>query len=302
MKVFVTGATGGVGSFVVQELLAQHFEVACLVRDQIKIKHSAVRCVLGDLMDINAIETQFAEFKPDVIVHLGWIGVDQKEKSNPGQIHNLQAAVDLLRLAKKYGTKSFIGMGSESEYGVHNKKIDEQASVQPLSKYAIAKLATGLMCEKICRDSEINFVWLRLFSAYGPGDRAGSLMSLLIKTLLEKKPMNLSKCEQVWDYVHMQDIAQLISLIAKNSKESGFFNLGGGKAQVLKKIVLNIAAQIDPQADLRFGEIAYGPTQNMHLEADISKLKKVYGWEPKISLEKGLSETIAWHRQNRMPG
>lgn len=295
MKVFVTGATGGIGSFVVQELLRQKFQVACLVRDKNKLSSPDVVAIEGDLENIANIETAFANFKPDTIVHLGWIGVDQKEKGNATQIYNLQAAVDLLQLAKKYSVRNFIGMGSEAEYGVHNKKIDETVATLPLTKYAIAKLATGLLCEKICKDSGINFVWLRLFSSYGPGDRPGSLMSLLIKTLLKNEPMNLSECIQVWDYVHARDIGRLIAMIAPDVKESGFYNLGGGSAQVLKNVVLKIVALINPQAELHFGAIPYGLNQNMHLEADISKLKRVYGWEPAVSLDEGLQETVVWH-------
>lgn len=298
MRVFVTGATGGIGTFVVKELLRQGFEVAGLTRNQEKQLPQGAQAITGDLMDIWAFESQLTQFKPDTIVHLGWLGVDQKEKSNPGQIHNLQATVDLLKLGHKVGVRNFIGMGSESEYGVHNKKIDESAAVMPLSKYAIAKLATGLMAEKICHDHNMNFVWLRLFSSYGPGDRPGSLMSLLIKTLLADQPMNLSKCEQVWDYVHVQDIASLIATISKDIKVSGFYNLGGNQAQPIKNVVLKIAELINKNAVLNFGAIPYGPTQNMHLEADTSKLKKVYGWEPKISLEQGLTETVQWHKDH----
>ncbi|MEK2645217.1 NAD-dependent epimerase/dehydratase family protein [Bdellovibrio sp. BCCA] len=291
MKVFVTGATGGIGPFVVQELLKQNFQVACLARDPSKLKQN-VTAIQGDLLDIPKIEEAFANFKPDTIVHLGWIGVDKTAKGNDSQIVNLQAAVDLLKLAQKCSVKNFIGMGSEAEYGVHNKKIDESAKTLPLTKYAIAKLATGLLCEKICKDHGINFAWLRLFSSYGPGDRPGSLMSILIQTLLKKEPMKLSECIQVWDYVHARDIGRLIAMMAPEVKESGFYNLGGGQAQPIKNVVLKIASLIDPAAELQFGAIPYGVNQNMHLEADISKLKRVYGWEPVVGLDEGLKETV----------
>lgn len=299
MRVLITGATGGVGRFVVRELLAQRYQIACLVRDPAKIKSSDVQVVEGDLSDFPRIEKLFADFKPEGIVHLGWIGVDQKDKSNPGQIYNLQVTVDLLRLAQIYRVKAFIGMGSESEYGVHNKKIDERAANKPLSKYAIAKFATGLIAEKMCEDAGIHFTWLRLFSSYGPGDRSGSLMSVLIQTLLKNEPMNLSECIQVWDYVHARDIAGLIGVILQNPQEPGFYNLGGGDARILKEIVHMIADRIDPSADLRFGKVPYGVSQNMHLEADISKLKRVYNWEPQVPLEEGVAETILWHRSQQ---
>lgn len=300
MRVFVTGATGGVGSAVVEKLLQENFTVACLVRDTGIALDSRVTKIKGSLEDIPAIIPELKEFGPETLVHLAWIGVDQKEKSNPNQIHNLQAASDLLILGKQCGIKSFIGMGSESEYGIQGRKLDESAKTLPTSKYAIAKLATGLLCEKLCHDLDIKFVWLRLFSSYGPNDRPGSLMSLLIKTLLAGKPMSLSKCEQVWDYVYVKDIADLISLIAKDLRVGGVFNLGGDDARPLKEVVLKIKEVIGGEGGLRFGDIPYGHTTNMHLEADISKLKKAYGWAPKTSLEDGLRETISWHNSNRV--
>lgn len=297
MKVFVTGATGGVGQHVVQHLLKKNFEVACLVRTPQKLNPKAIAFV-GDLQSISDIETQFAEFKPETIVHLGWIGVDQKEKNNNSQILNLQAATQLLGFARKYSVKQFIGMGSESEYGIHNRKIDETTPVLPVSNYAVAKLATGLLCEKLCKDGQIKFAWLRLFSSYGPGDRPGSLMSALIRSLLNNEAMNLSQCIQVWDYVHADDIANLISIMTDDIKESGFYNLGGGDAQPLKNIVLKIASLINSKAQLRFGAVPYQPNQNMHLEADISKICRTYDWKPQINLEDGLRETIEWHRKS----
>ncbi len=300
MKVFLTGATGGIGSFVAEALLQKGFQVAALVRqssvEALKNTESFQR-IQGDLTEISLIEDDFARFKPDIIIHLGWVGVDQKEKNNATQMSNLKAAVDLLRLAKTHGVKTFIGMGSESEYGVQNRKLSEAAQTLPLTNYAVAKLATGLLCEKICHDSKINFVWLRLFSSYGPRDRAGSLMSLLIKSLLSHQSMPLSRCEQVWDYTFVKDIARLFAMIAQDPKEGGFFNLGGGQACQLKDVVLKIADIIGEGKELLdFGARAYAPNQMMHLEADISKLQKVYGWSPKVSLEQGLTETIAYNK------
>lgn len=300
MRVFLTGGSGGIGSAVVEKLLQNNFTVACLVRDENLALDPRITKIKGDLLDIPGIASALKEFKPETLVHLAWIGVDQKEKSNPNQIFNLQAATDLLILGKQAGVKNFIGMGSESEYGLQGRKLDETAKTLPISKYAIAKLATGLLCEKLCRDLEIKYVWLRLFSSYGPRDRAGSLMSLLIKTLLAGKSMSLSKCEQVWDYVYSKDIADLIALIAQDVKATGVFNLGGGNARPLKEVVLKIGQMINTQAELKFGEIPYSPTTNMHLEADISKLQKCYGWAPQTPLEQGLQETISWHKSKKV--
>lgn len=300
MRVFLTGASGGVGSAVLEKLLEQNFTVACLVRNSdIKLNSRVVK-IEGDLMEIPSISTHLQEFKPDTIIHLAWIGVDQKDKASANQIYNLQAATDLLKLGKQVGVKNFIGMGSESEYGVHGRKIDETAKTLPNSKYAIAKLATGLLCQKLCQDLDIKFVWLRLFSSYGPRDRAGSLMSLLIKNLMDNKPMSLSKCEQIWDYVYVYDIADLICLIAKDVKGTGIFNLGGGEARPLKEIVLKISEMLESNSELKFGEIPYGPTANMHLEADISKLRDTYQWTPKTSIAVGLCETINWYKRKSL--
>lgn len=300
MRIFLTGVTGGIGSAVVEKLLEQKFTVACLVRDENIGLDERVTKIKGDLLDIPGIAKSLAEFQPETLIHLAWIGVDQKEKSNPNQIHNLQAASELLTLGKQCGVKNFIGMGSESEYGIHGRKIDESAKTLPISKYGVTKLATGLLCKKLCHDLDIKYVWLRLFSSYGPNDRAGSLMSLLIRNLLADKPMDLSACEQIWDYVYVEDIAVLISQIAKDIKVQGVFNLGGGQARPLKEVVLKIYDLIGSKATLRFGAIPYGPTMNMHLEADIAKLEKSYGWHPQTTIEVGLQQTISWFIENKL--
>ncbi|HUS34651.1 MAG TPA: NAD(P)-dependent oxidoreductase, partial [Verrucomicrobiae bacterium] len=75
------------------------------------------------------------------------------------------------------------------------------------------------------------------------------------------------------------------------------FNLGSGRAESLRKIVETLRDAIDPKLPLGIGEVPYRPDQVMHLEADISKLTKATGWTPATSLEDGLKQTVAWHRQ-----
>src|ERR1019366_4311588 len=106
----------------------------------------------------------------------------------------------------------------------------------------------------------------------------------------------LTRGEQMWDYLHVDDVASAV-VATFDSDARGVFNLGSGRALRLRAIVKMIRDAIDPALPLGFGDVAYRPDQVMHLEADVSALRSATGWRPAIPLEEGIAGTVAWHLQ-----
>jgi nucleoside-diphosphate-sugar epimerase len=115
---------------------------------------------------------------------------------------------------------------------------------------------------------------------------------------LEGKSPALTRCEQKWDYVYVDDVAAAI-VATLDSEVEGALNVGAGHAYPLANIVTLIRDMIDPDIQLHFGEIPYRPDQVMHLEADISRLTRATGWVPRVSIEEGLARTVEWYREWR---
>ncbi len=301
-RVLITGASGFVGSAVTRELVRQGRDVAALLRPssdtrRIEVQLSKIKVIRGDLRGLDAIAPQIRDFRPEAVLHLGWEGVKGSERNAPIQADNVPASVALYRLSEECGTQTFVGVGSQAEYGPAPGKLDESAPTQPTTVYGAAKLSTCLLLERTAAAAGRSFSWLRLFSSYGPGDDPSWLLQYLARSLLARQRPSLTAAQQMWDYIHVDDVASAV-IAAMDSKTLGVFNLGSGKAHKLEHIITTLRDLIDPTLPLGFGEVPYRPDQVMHLEADISKLNAATGWAPKVPLDVGLQQVVSWLREH----
>jgi nucleoside-diphosphate-sugar epimerase len=299
-RILVTGGAGFVGSRVVRQLVEQGRRVALILRDTSDARRLGElidRCTVirGDLAQLAAVREPLASFAPEAVLHLAWEGVKGADRNSPVQLGNISSAIDLYRLTEAIGCQHFVGLGSQAEYGLLSGRIDESATTRPTTAYGAAKLATGLILERTAAASNRPFAWLRLFSSYGPGDDPSWLIPYMIRSLLAGERPRLTEAEQVWDYAHVDDVAAGV-IGALDAAARGIFNLGSGQARPLRDIMLLLRDAIDPALPLGFGEVPYRPDQVMHLESDITALMAATQWRPRISLEQGLADTIAWHR------
>lgn len=301
MKVFITGASGFVGSFFLRNLFSSgDYECSILLRnpkDAWRIQNILPKAhvIIGDLDHLDTIEPELIDFYPDSFVHLAWNGVLGSERNEPSQWRNVISTMKLIELAKKLNVKNFIGLGSQAEYGPCENKIDELCLANPTTMYGVSKLATQQLSKKLCLEFDIRYVWLRLFSSFGPADNSEWLIPYLTKSLIAKESPRLTAAEQLWDYIYVEDVASAIRAVLESKDAEGIFNLGSGEAYKLRTIIEKIRNLVSPDFPLKFGEIKYRDDQVMHLEADISKLKSVTGWTPKVSIDLGLQKTVAWY-------
>jgi nucleoside-diphosphate-sugar epimerase len=301
MKALVTGATGFVGSHLVERLLDEGASVAVVRRAQSDLWRIAeflprVRQIVGDLRDLAAIEEPIRAFQHDTVFHLAWYGVSGPLRNDPAQIEdNLPSSLALLRLAARIGCRAWIGLGSQDEYGPQNRAIDESVAPRPTSLYGTVKLCPYLLARQQAAAGAMRMVWLRLFSAYGPKDHPRAMLPQLMETLLRGEKPALTAGEQKWDYVYVADAAEAIYRAALCPSAEGVYNLGSGRAFPLRRTVELARDRIAPGLPLGFGEIPYAANQVMHLEADVRRLCAQTGWSPRVSLEEGLSRTAAWH-------
>lgn len=305
MRVLLTGATGFLGAYVLRRLLAENIEVAILIRaksDPWRISSllGQVTRITGDFSCAQELVDPIREFAPDATIHLAWSGVGGAYRNDQSQVNmNLVGSTALLKVVADAGCKAWIGLGSQAEYGPANTKIDENHFPDPTTLYGAAKLSTYLISKQICQQVGMRFVWMRLFSAYGPGDDANFMIPSLIKRLIKGEHIPLTEGTQLWDYIFVSDVADAVSMAAINSDVCGAFNLGSGKVQSIRAIAEQVRDLVDPNAQLGFGEVPFRSDQVMHLQADITRLQEALSWSPTITLESGLSKTVQWYMEHQ---
>lgn len=304
MRALVTGASGFVGSYLVEALLKGDESVAVLCRPESDLWRlegvlPRVTMIRGDLAELPRAEAEIREFAPDTVFNLAWYGVAGSQRDDDAHVDlNFFGSIALLRLAQRLGCRTFVGLGSQAEYGPQDSVLGEESRTEPTTTYGVAKLCTYLFSKRLAASSGMRFAWLRLFSSYGPKDNPGWMIPYLVRTLARGERPALTRGEQRWDYIYVADAAEAIYSVAATAGAEGIFNLGSGQARRLRDVVEQIRDMIDPSLPLGFGEVAYAPDQVMNLQADIARLSSVTGWHPKTTLEDGLRRTVEWFRNN----
>ncbi len=304
MRVLVTGGSGFVGSHTVRALLRAGAEIAVLLRSpnscvRLEDVLTQVKVIHGDLAALSAAWPEIEAFAPEAIAHLAWDGVMNSAHDDLAQAANVGRSIELMEWGLRAGIRCFVGLGSQAEYGPCSARIRENQPTRPVTLYGVSKLATGQVLGRMASVMNVPFSWLRLFSSYGPDDDPAWMMSYLIDTLLDGSRPSLTACEQVWDYIFVEDAARAIVAAIEHSA-SGTFNLGAGRGVRLADIVTQVRDLIDPNLPLGFGERPYGHRQVMHLEADITALVEATGWQPQVPLAEGLKSTVEGRKRFRL--
>lgn len=294
-KIIVTGATGAVGSAVVRRAVEQGKDVTCIVHQGSKRlgnlpQGNKVHIVECDLYDYRAFSL---DGQYDAFIHLSWektFGASRDDAEV--QARNIQYTLDAVQLAHRCGCSVFVGAGSQAEYGVQSVDLTPDLPVKPESGYGIAKYAAGKLSAMLCKSLGIRQCWVRILSVYGPNDGENSLINYLIREFKAGNSPQLTKCEQMWDYLYADDAADAILAVAEKGVDGKAYPLGSGNGRKLSEYVEDIKNTINPSIAVQFGAKEYYPHQPMHLVADVSELTADTGWMSKTFFLDGIKTTI----------
>lgn len=298
-RIVITGPTGAIGIALIQECIKREIEVYALCRpESFRVKRipqdrhvHIVPCSLEMMEKLDTTDIP----KCDVFYHFGWaatIGEGRNDMSL--QTDNIRYALDAVELADRIGCETFVGAGSQAEYGRVEGRLTGQTPTFPENGYGIAKLCAGQMTRVECQKRGIRHIWTRILSVYGPGDGEMTMISSTIKKLLAGEEPPLTAGEQQWDYLYSKDAARAMLAVGEKGKNGKIYCIGSGKARPLKEYIIQLRDEIDPELSLGFGKIPYGAKQVMYLCADISALTEDTGFLPKTDFLEGITETIRW--------
>lgn len=290
-KIIVTGATGAVGSAVVRRAVKKGMDVTCIVHQGSKRLGNLPQSDKVHIVECNLQDYRTLSFdgQHDAFIHLAWdktFGASRDDAEV--QARNIQYTLDAVQLAHRCGCSVFVGAGSQAEYGVQSVDLTPDLSVKPESGYGIAKYAAGKLSAMLCKSLGIRQCWVRILSVYGPNDGENSLISYLIKEFKSGKSPQLTKCEQIWDYLYADDAADAILAVAEKGINGKAYPLGTGIGRRLSEFVEDIRNAINPSLEVLYGAKEYYPHQPMHLVADISELTADTGWKPIWSFVDGI--------------
>lgn len=301
----VTGPTGAIGIALCEKLLRENVTVYAVCRpgsSRIKDlpKAAALHVVECDAKELATLPQKMKGVSVDAFFHFAWAHtIGQGRNDMPAQIENIQSTIDAVRAAKALGCQVFLGAGSQAEYGRVEGLLKSDTPAFPENGYGMAKLCAGQMSRVEAKALDIDHVWVRILSVYGPHDGPMTMISGTIRKLLAGERPALTAGIQRWDYLYAGDAADAFYLAACHGRNGAVYPLGSGQAMPLKDYIIQMRDAIDPALPLGLGEVPYGPLQVMHLQADISALQADTGFVPKTPFAEGIRRTMDWVKREQ---
>lgn len=306
-KVIVTGATGFIGKYLVRELVKQNIETIAIVRENTRNLNSIadlpIRIVRCNIENFERLPHIILDRDIDVVFHIAWQGVsDMDAKNQKIQIQNLESTLDLIDAMHEMKIGTFVGAGSLHE----TESIIEMAQDKVISNlgymYKTSKTAAHWMGKAKAGSYGIRFFW-PLINTYGEEERSARLVNTIIRKIFRQESPDLSSGTQYYDFVHVEDVARALYLIAEKGVDGTNYVIGSGEAKPLKEfltIVGKVANDLNGGTNitLGFGKIKSNVISIPLETFDISLLKRDTGFEAKISFEEGIKRTAKWIRED----
>lgn len=265
MRLFVTGATGFIGSHFVQHAQAEGHEVVALrrtaeSRPRIELEREPI-WITKSLSEVN--ESDLAGV--DCLVHLAAVGVSPREATQEElRTWNIAEPAKMLLRASQCGVTRWVVTGSFAEYGSAGTRfefIPPDAPLEPTYPYAASKAAGALLFQQIAASEQARLCYLRLFSVYGTGQHEGNLWPLLRRAALAGDDLPLTAGEQVRDFIAVDEVAaQLLAAAGDESLLPGVprvRNVGTGRPQSVREFAEHWWREFGARGQLLFGALPY---------------------------------------------
>jgi dTDP-glucose 4,6-dehydratase len=331
LKLIVTGGAGFIGSAVIRYLIndtdvtilnvdkltyAGNLDSLLTVKNNPRYHFAQV-----DICDALALQQEFAQFKPDAIMHLAAESHVDRSIDGPAEFinTNIVGTYTLLEAARHYWQS--LDSSAKARFRFHHVSTDEvygslgknglfleSTPYQPNSPYSASKAASDHLVRAWHHTFKLPIVTTNCSNNYGPYQFPEKLIPLIILNALEGKPLPVyGQGENSRDWLYVDDHARALYLVLKQGEVGETYNIGGHNEMTNLEVVQTLCTMFDdlqptsphkPHSQL-ITFVTDRPGHDLRYAIDASKIQKTLGWKPIETFETGLHKTVQWYLDNR---
>jgi nucleoside-diphosphate-sugar epimerase len=307
-QIIVSGATGFIGSHLVEKLIDRDYEVLSLGRKPFNRLSGVVQKKLFQGKYIN-LDMDSVALLPELhakitnkldnalerkFFHLAWGG---KEKLScldvEAQMKNVTRTVNAMAAAKAMGCSTFFHLGSmEEEFAEEYLNLNYKTNTEYNRHviYAVAKLAAHKAVQIKSKELDLDYIYVNHSHVMGPHDSKDSILQVTLENIIKGNDMSFSSGEQLWDVISVHDCVDgFIDIIKKGLPGSKYW-VGSGFPNTLKFYIERIFELYPPEGQYAFGSLAYNDIKLPESTFDISRISEDTGFTPKQSFEDAVTE------------
>jgi len=308
-QVLVTGASGFIGSHLVERLVELGAHVRCFVRYTSRNEIGLLKLlpsqafhqldlVYGDLRDIDAVRQAMDGCL--IVFHLGALISIPYSYVHPREVveTNILGTLNVLEAARACGIQRLLHTSSSEVYGTARYvPMDENHPLQGQSPYSASKIGADRLVESYWRSFGVPAVTVRPFNTYGPRQSARAIIPTIITQILTGGDVHLGNLHPTRDLTFVTDtVAGFIAIAEAESLVGQELNLGTGSEVAIGDLVEKIASIVGHPIRVVTEDRRKRPalSEVERLFADTRKVQRLLHWSPQVSLEEGLQHTVAW--------
>jgi len=307
LKALVTGGAGFIGSNLSEKLVELGHEVRVIdnfstgKRDNLIGILNDVEIVEGDVRDYRSVESAMTSI--EVVFHLAAVPSVPRSIKDPITSNdvNVGGTLNVLMAAKKSGVRRVVFASSSSVYGDSpTLPKSEDMTPRPMSPYAVSKLAGEEYSRVFSELYGLETISLRYFNVFGPRQDPGSEYSAVIPKFIKamlscQRPIIYGDGQQSRDFTYIDNVVEANVLAASADCEPGLvMNCAAQSRTTLNELVSSINMLLGKDIKPVYAHPRRGDIR--HSFADISLIRRILGYEPKISFDIGLKKTIDFFR------
>jgi NAD dependent epimerase/dehydratase len=313
-KVLVTGAGGFIGSHLIERLIDLGADVKGFARYNSRNdwglleiipsqKLDSLQIISGDLQDYDAVFSAVRDV--DVIFHLGSLISIPYSYIRPRDTieNNILSTLNILTAARDLGVEKVVHTSSSEVYGTAlYVPIDEKHPLQGQSPYSASKIGADKIAESFYCSFDLPVATIRPFNTYGPRQSARAIIPTIITQAIEQEKIKLGSLFPTRDYTFVKDTVNGFIRTAESKSSIGeVINIGSNFEISMGDLAQRISSLLNKDIEITQDSSRVRPLKSevKRLWCDNAKAKRLLGWEPQVSLDEGLKETIEWISENK---